>query len=607
MKTVEAAVIGVGWIGGLRADTLSRTALVDKLHLCDIKPDRLAEVTKLYKPATSTLDYQDIINNEKISVVYVSTTPEANHYPIARDCLRSGKNVMLEKPIALELWEADELIQLAKRNNLKFTIGYSQRFNPKIAYAKKKIVDGTLGKVVSVLVSRHLSRELGKKIASRVRLSPVVMKSTHDLDFVFWLLEPAKPVRVYSQGAYGYMQPVNGSHDIMFTTVTMDNGVVVMIGGGWNFPPSYPNYCSTWIEITGTDGALTLDDTQRDNWLNTEKRGQEFPMSTMPGEWVDHVFAGGIGPETIHFLEACIRDTPVMVTPESARRVMETYSAADLSADRNEPVDLPLTNETISGIAELKAKNRAGLERMKKNAKGIGLAIIGAGRVGLFRGEVAARHPAVEWIGIAELNHNRGGDVAARIGADFVTTSHRELLARPEVTAVLICHRRASARRSDPGGGRARPADADRKAARHRSRPVRPRAQSHHRRQARRHRRLHPALPPQMARRQGEGAHRRARRRHHGDLARLHESAGRHRQLQAHRRSDHDLADGDLRHARARHRHVVPRRQAAGRMLRPLGRQGAGAALSGHRRHRRHDHVRRRHASITSTFPGRCR
>jgi myo-inositol 2-dehydrogenase/D-chiro-inositol 1-dehydrogenase len=361
VQTVEAAVVGVGWVGGTRAETLARTALVDKLHLCDIKPERLAEVKALYKPATATPNYQDIIDNPRISVVYISTTPESNHYPIARDCLKSGKNVMLEKPIALELWEADELIQLAKRNNLKFTICYSQRFNPKIAYAKKKITDGTLGKVVSVLVSRHLSRSLGKKIASRVRLSPVVMESTHDLDFVFWLLEPAKPVRVYSQGAYGYMEPINGSHDVMFTTVTMDNGVVVMIGGGWNFPPSYPNYCSTWIEITGTDGALVLDDTQRDNWLNTEKRGQEFPMSTMPGEQVGEVFAGGMGPETIHFLESCIRNTPVMVTPESARRVMETYSAADLSADRNEPVDLPLTNETISGIAELKQRNRAGL------------------------------------------------------------------------------------------------------------------------------------------------------------------------------------------------------------------------------------------------------
>ena len=361
MKTVEAAVIGVGWVGGTRAETLSRTALVDKLHLCEIRPDRLAEVKKLYKPATATLDYNDIINNPNISVVYISTTPESNHYPICRECLKAGKNVMLEKPIALELWEADELIQLAKRSGLKFTIGYSQRFNTKIAFAKKKITDGTLGKVVSVLVSRHLSRSLGKKIASRVRLSPVVMESTHDLDFVFWLLEPAKPVRVYSQGAYGYMQAVNGSHDIMFSTVTMDNGVVVMIGGGWNLPPSYPNYCATWIEITGTEGALILDDTQRDNWLNTVASGQQFPMSTMPGEQVGEVFAGGMGPETIHFLEACIRDTPVMVTPESARRVMETYSAADLSADRNEPIDLPLTNETISGIAELKQRNRAGV------------------------------------------------------------------------------------------------------------------------------------------------------------------------------------------------------------------------------------------------------
>ena len=75
---------------------------------------------------------------------------------------------------------------------------------------------------------------------------------------------------------------------------------------------------------------------------------------------------------------------------------------------------------------------------MRREPTRIGLAIVGAGRVGLFRGEVAARHPAVEWIGIAELNPNRGGDVAARIGADFVTTDHHELLRRPEVTCALI-------------------------------------------------------------------------------------------------------------------------------------------------------------------------
>jgi len=357
VEKVEVAVIGTGWCGGIRAETLSRSALVDRLHICEIRPDRLAEMKALTRPASATLDYKDILNNPAISVVYVCTTPEQNHYPIARDCLKAGKNVLLEKPIALQLWEADELITLAKRGRLKFTIGYSQRFNTKFAYAKKKITDGTLGKVVSVMVSRHLSRSLGAKIAKRVRLSPVVMESTHDLDFVFWLLEPAKPVRVYSQGAYGYMQPVNGSYDVMWSIVTMDNGMLVAIGGGWNLPPSYPNYCATWVEITGTEGALILDDTHRDNWLNTVSEGTRFPMSTMPGEQVDHVFAGQMGPETIHFLEACIRDKPVMVTPESARMVMETYTAADLSAERNEPVDLPLSNESLSAVAELAEAN----------------------------------------------------------------------------------------------------------------------------------------------------------------------------------------------------------------------------------------------------------
>jgi predicted dehydrogenase len=75
---------------------------------------------------------------------------------------------------------------------------------------------------------------------------------------------------------------------------------------------------------------------------------------------------------------------------------------------------------------------------VKKNPKRIGLAIIGAGRVGLFRGEVAARHPQVDFIGLAEIKPERAKLVAQKIGADFVTADYRELLARPEVTAAIV-------------------------------------------------------------------------------------------------------------------------------------------------------------------------
>jgi scyllo-inositol 2-dehydrogenase (NAD+) len=263
---------------------------------------------------------------------------------MAQEFLQAGKHVFLEKPIAVTLEEADELIALARKNNLKFTIGYSQRFNAKFAYVRKCVRDGTIGRPVSALVSRHITRSLGKKISGRTKLSPAAMESTHDLDFLLWCLEPAKPVRVYSQVNYGVMRESSGADipDVQWITVTLDSGMSFVVGGGWSLPPGYPNFSTTWIEMVGTEGAILLDDSHKDLVLNTMKGGMQLPLSTMPGEYVEHTYAGAMAPETVHFLEACAFDRPVLVTPEHARMVMEVYVAADLSAERNQPVDLPL-------------------------------------------------------------------------------------------------------------------------------------------------------------------------------------------------------------------------------------------------------------------------
>jgi len=74
----------------------------------------------------------------------------------------------------------------------------------------------------------------------------------------------------------------------------------------------------------------------------------------------------------------------------------------------------------------------------KKNPRRVGLAIVGAGRVGLFRGEVAARHPMVDFIGVADLKEERLSLLKEKTSADFVTKDFRELLNRPEVTAAII-------------------------------------------------------------------------------------------------------------------------------------------------------------------------
>jgi scyllo-inositol 2-dehydrogenase (NAD+) len=122
--------------------------------------------------------------------------------------------------------------------------------------------------------------------------------------------------------------------------VTLDDGSAFTIGAGWVLPPGYPNFSSTWIEMVGTEGAIMVDDTHRDVALNTLKSGIQFPISTMPGEKVQHVYAGPMEAETLHFLECVATGKQPLVTAEHARMVMQVYQAADLSAEQGQPVDI---------------------------------------------------------------------------------------------------------------------------------------------------------------------------------------------------------------------------------------------------------------------------
>jgi predicted dehydrogenase len=347
MKTINVGVIGTGWCGGIRAEACSKSPFVAALHIAEIKESRLKEVAELTRPVTATGDYRTLIENKTIDAVLISTTPEPTHYPIAKESLNAGKHVFLEKPMALELGEADELIALARSKELLFTIGYSQRFNPKFAYVKRSIDDGNIGQPISALVSRHITRNLGKKIGGRVKLSPAAMEATHDIDFVLWCMAPRKPIRVYAQEVRKIMAAQYNVPDCVWIVVTMDDGSAFTIGAGWVLPPAYPNFSTTWIEMVGTEGAIMADDTHRDVYVTTMQNGIQFPISSMPGESLGHVYAGPMAAETIHFLECVVLGRQPIVTPEHARMVMQVYQAADLSAETGLPVDLAVKEQSV--------------------------------------------------------------------------------------------------------------------------------------------------------------------------------------------------------------------------------------------------------------------
>jgi len=341
-RKINVGIIGAGWIGEIRARACADHPLVESVHVAEIDATKLHHVAEATRARTATTDYRELLRRDDIDAIFVCTTPETTHYPVTKDCLLARKHTLLEKPMGLELKEADEMTALAKQGGLKFTIGYTQRFNPKYAYVKQSVVNGTLGRPVTALVSRNVSRSIGNKIGGRIRLSPAVMEATHDIDFILWCLEGVKPVRVYSEVVYRIMEQTHGVPDCQWIMVTMEDGTAFTIGAGWTLPPGYPHFSTTTIEFVGTEGALLIDDSHRDIVLNTMKGGMVLPLSTMPGEQVGHVYQGPMEAETIRFIEAVALNRPVLVTPEQARQVMEVTLAADLSAERHQPVTLPL-------------------------------------------------------------------------------------------------------------------------------------------------------------------------------------------------------------------------------------------------------------------------
>jgi scyllo-inositol 2-dehydrogenase (NAD+) len=173
------------------------------------------------------------------------------------------------------------------------------------------------------------------------------MEATHDIDFVLWCLAPRRPVRVYAQEVKKIMGAEYNVPDCVWIVVTMDDGSAFTIGAGWVLPPAYPNFSTTWIEFVGTEGAVMVDDTHRDVYVTTMRNGIQFPISSMPGEKVNHVYAGPMENETLHFLECVALGKQPLVTGEQARLVMQVYQAADLSAETNQPVELAPVAESV--------------------------------------------------------------------------------------------------------------------------------------------------------------------------------------------------------------------------------------------------------------------
>src|SRR5688500_8954802 len=290
-KEIGIAVVGSGRIGTLRARLAAKHPAVGYLAISDADPARAKALAEETGADFHSGSNDEIIARPEVTAVIVST-PEGAHSAPVRQALELGKPVLVEKPLALTLRDADAMLETVRRTNGDLRIAYSRRYKECFLRAKEQMVQGRRGTVVGGSARVYNSRGVAFNILKRdPHATPVLDVLTYYVDLVCWFLEGNAPVEVVARGQRGIFTDAGyDADDMTWAIVTFADGAVVSFGVSYILPADWPAMGqSDRVELLGQEGTMIIDDDHRDHLLYTEKG---FPAGYLPNHTVNMAFLG---------------------------------------------------------------------------------------------------------------------------------------------------------------------------------------------------------------------------------------------------------------------------------------------------------------------------
>lgn len=356
IKKIGVGIVGSGRIGRMRANLIAQSPQAKFVALSDIDPARVEMVAEEIGADFHSVDNEAVINHPDVDAIVVST-PEHEHADAVIRALELGKPVLVEKPIALTLEDADRILEAKRRFNGDLHVGYTMRVRRRFLNTKEQVLQKRLGRLLTARMSRYSPRQMGEQIYARSpQASPVTDSMTYLVDYALWLFEGHAPVQVYAQGTNRlFPDHPSGAGDGAWAIVTLDDGSTIDLGCSWSLPNNWPaNAAWMGLEIMGTEGAIAIDDSHKDSILATTSAVPSpyvpdassevvFLESMQAGDWLLGDFWGPMRDETRLFLEHATTGVEIpLATPESARTTLEVTLAIEQSAKQNRPIELPL-------------------------------------------------------------------------------------------------------------------------------------------------------------------------------------------------------------------------------------------------------------------------
>jgi len=337
-KSVRICMVGAGRVGKNHSNSIKRHVPGGEIvGLVDSSAEMLNATGNVYGIEARFASLEQALERLAFDAVVI-TTPTFTHRELALQAARSGKHIFLEKPMALNLFECDDILSAIREAGVTLQIGFMRRFDPEFSAAAKRIQAGEIGRPMMVKSLTHgpglppaWARDLKR---SNGLLAEV---NSHDWDTVRWLMG-SNYERVYAEIA-NFKGPANGIeapdfYDNAMVNIRFESGGLGSISG---ICPCGYGYDAR-VEIVGDLGIMQIGELQGQAVIICTNRDQGL-IQPIYRTWPER-FAWGYIREMEHFVECVQNGTSPLANGEDGRWAVAGVLAGTRSVLEQRPVAL---------------------------------------------------------------------------------------------------------------------------------------------------------------------------------------------------------------------------------------------------------------------------
>ena len=314
MKKLNVAVIGTGFWGRNHARVYRDLPSTELVGICDVNAERAKIVAEQFDAKAYTSSSR-MLKNKEIDAVSICTWSTV----LAKEAfkaLNAGKHVLVEKPMATNTRQAEQLIKTAEENALHLTVGFLMRFIPGLQHIRKAVEKKEIGNLVCVTAKRV--SQWPERIGD---VGVVKDTAIHDIDVIRYISNES-PTSVYAKtGSMRHRQ----FEDYAQLMLTYEDEKSAFIESNWLTP-----YKTRTLTVTGSDAIMRLDYITQDLWIESAKE------SLQPR----YPFQEPLKLELQHFAECITEKKKPIITGGDGLEALSIAEAALQSSARNRMIKL---------------------------------------------------------------------------------------------------------------------------------------------------------------------------------------------------------------------------------------------------------------------------